>query len=116
MARSDLIEPGDGFNGIFAVTPDNLPLAGWILGRMDPWQKGSLAGRIDGEANLWVCAAVWLTHAAGTARMLAKQIAGEELDGGRLDPNRFSGQGIAKLQAQALERYNDIYNSEPQSA
>lgn len=95
------------FNGIFAVTPDNLPFA----------------GKAKATQNLWLCAAVWVTHAAGTARLLAREMAraerGEHVESGdaellkALDPDRFKGADMESLTRQALERYNDIYNSEP---
>ncbi|KAL1961105.1 hypothetical protein VTO42DRAFT_3050 [Malbranchea cinnamomea] len=55
------------FNGIFSVTPDNLPFA----------------GKAKATQNLWLCAAVWVTHAAGTAKLLcAGNRAGSETFGG----------------------------------
>lgn len=100
------------FNGIFSVTPDNLPFA----------------GKAKATQNLWLCAAVWITHAAGTARFLAREILraryGVELVDARddheheellkaFDPDRFRGGDLEDLTQMALARYNDIYNSEP---
>lgn len=97
-------EPADSkqpFNGIFAVTPDNLPLAGRI-----------------GVSNLWLCAAIWVTTAAGTAKLISRQILGsgqESFPGDEellkaLDPARFGDAEEAILEKQALDKYNDIYN------
>ncbi|PGH10516.1 hypothetical protein AJ79_05444 [Helicocarpus griseus UAMH5409] len=94
------------FNGIFSVTPDNLPMA----------------GRVKDCGNLWLCAAVWITHAAGTAKLIAQDIlrtTDSEVSADdaallmALDPNRFLGRGMEELTRMALGRYNDIYNSQP---
>lgn len=87
------------FNGIFAVTPDNLPLA----------------GRVPGLSNLWLCAAIWVTTAAGTAKLISRQILGgaEQEDEAllkALDPARFQNIEDEILVKQALAKYNDIYN------
>lgn len=91
------------FNGIFAVTPDNLPLV----------------GRVPDVSNLWLCAAIWVTTAAGTAKLLAREILGssdgatvpgDEMLLDRLSPERFWGLEAEVLVGRALGRYNDIYN------
>jgi hypothetical protein len=97
-------------NGIFAVTPDNLPLA----------------GKAKATSNLWLCAAVWVTHAAGAAKLVARQLLrdqkgwktsdgtnqGDQAMLSALDPDRFKGNDEEALAKRALSRYNDIYNSE----
>ncbi|KAJ5286984.1 hypothetical protein N7478_002670 [Penicillium angulare] len=92
------------FNGIFSVTPDNLPLA----------------GKVSGISNLWLCAAIWVTTAAGTAKFITREILrdgdhatpeDEELRKA-LSPVRFQGIETSILENQALARYNDIYNRE----
>ncbi|EEQ84449.1 hypothetical protein RJZ56_000070 [Blastomyces dermatitidis] len=96
------------FNGIFSVTPDNLPLA----------------GKVGDVQNLWLCAAVWVSHAAGVASILAREILRRYDESGEvsgddevvlkaLDPNRFLGREMEELTRMALGRYNDIYNSQP---
>lgn len=93
------------FNGIFAVTPDNLPLA----------------GRVPGVSNMWLCAAIWVTTAAGTAKLISRQILGgdEQRSSGdeallkALDPARFQDIEEDVLVKQALAKYNDIYNRDP---
>ncbi|KAK8861746.1 hypothetical protein IAR55_002569 [Kwoniella newhampshirensis] len=94
-ARS--FEGGHKFNGLFSVTPDGLPL----VGRLDE--------------GLYVGVGVWVTHAAGSAGLLADMVLGAEADGDEalkkaLDPRRFDGQG--KLAEKALGKYNDIYNKD----
>lgn len=87
------------FNGIFSVTPDNLPLA----------------GKVPGLSNLWLCAAIWVTTAAGTAKLISRQVLGkgsshDEVLMRALCPSRFEGVEAGVLEKQALAKYNDIYN------
>ncbi|KAI5480924.1 N,N-dimethylglycine oxidase [Pseudohyphozyma bogoriensis] len=91
---------GKQFNGIFSTTPDNLPLV----------------GAVRGVAGLWAAVAVWVTHGAGSAELLAGLISG---NGGKegdaelvkaLDPSRFEGQPASELRNASLRAYNDIYN------
>jgi glycine/D-amino acid oxidase-like deaminating enzyme len=91
------------FNGIFSVTPDNLPLA----------------GKVPDVDNLWICAAIWVTTAAGTAKLLSRKILGEAENSfisederllQALSPARFRGIKAEILASQALGKYNDIYN------
>ncbi|CEJ59236.1 hypothetical protein PMG11_07868 [Penicillium brasilianum] len=105
---SDPFEAREPFNGIFSVTPDNLPLA----------------GRVSDVSNLWLCAAIWVTTAAGTAKLIAREVlrggqddisAGDEEVLKSLDPERFQGIEAEVLTTQALERYNNIYNKETTS-
>ncbi|OBT94287.2 hypothetical protein VE01_07810 [Pseudogymnoascus verrucosus] len=110
------------FNGVFAVTPDGLPVVGPV-------------GDING---LWVAAGVWVTHAMGVAGLVAKMVLKEEREvevssGGEgsevveevvvvdeefeelkrvLNPGRFGGRGVEELRREAGGRYNDIYNLE----
>ncbi|KAJ6032764.1 hypothetical protein N7540_003496 [Penicillium herquei] len=92
------------FNGIFSVTPDNLPLA----------------GELPGISNLWLCAAIWVTTAAGTAQLISRKICRETTQADpqdeallkALSPSRFQGLDPSVLEMQALRRYNDIYNRE----
>lgn len=97
--------PETKFNGLFAMTPDNLPLA----------------GRIEGRKGLFLCAAVWVTHAAGVARFVAglvDRVGGdEEKNEGLdetvrdLDPGRFRGRGWEELKKQSLRGYSQIYHT-----
>ncbi|KAJ5814028.1 uncharacterized protein N7503_000778 [Penicillium pulvis] len=95
--------PEKPFNGIFAVTPDNLPFA----------------GRVPDVANLWLAAAIWVTTAAGTAKLLSREILRDAMRSttsedkallNALDPARFQGLEADSLIQQALKKYNDIYN------
>ncbi|ELR05767.1 hypothetical protein VC83_04460 [Pseudogymnoascus destructans] len=122
-------EGGRRFNGVFAVTPDGLPVA----------------GPVGGVKGLWVAAGVWVTHAMGVVELIAKmvlkeerrerrgyeegdedrdvewddedeveevEVVDEEEEGLRraLDPGRFGGSGVEELRREAGGRYNDIYN------
>lgn len=93
------------FNGLFTVTPDGMPLVGHL------------------EGGLWCAVGVWVTHAAGSAGLLAGQILSavgkgpkpsieDEGLGKAVDPKRFAGLEAAVLERKALASYNDIYNKE----
>lgn len=94
--------PYKPFNGIFALTPDSMPLAGAVP-------------QIPG---LYVAAALWITHAAGVTRLIADIVAGTELSDddkalrNAFDPMRFQGADAEVLRKKALGTYNDIYNKE----
>ncbi|KAL2864500.1 NAD(P)/FAD-dependent oxidoreductase [Aspergillus lucknowensis] len=90
--------PREKFNGIFSMTPDNMPLVGEI-----PNVKG-----------LYVAAGVWVTHAAGSARFLASMLKGETVDvtvRKALDPARFQGREMGSLVRESLNCYNSIYST-----
>jgi glycine/D-amino acid oxidase-like deaminating enzyme len=91
--------PETKFNGIFAMTPDNLPLA----------------GRVDGRKGLFLCAAVWVTHAAGVARFVAGLVEEKEREDDDvvrdLDPGRFCGREWEDLKEQSLKGYSQIYHT-----
>ncbi|CAD0088413.1 unnamed protein product [Aureobasidium mustum] len=109
-AISDRFTPEAGFiqeapfgaervGGVFSVTPDNMPLL----------------GSVTGVQGLWMAVAIWVTHAAGCARMLEKMMLGEAYDeeiASDLDPMRFAGGDAEKLERIALKQYNDIYNTD----
>lgn len=92
--------PEQRVNGVFAMTPDNLPFLG-------PHPKLS---------GVWLAQALWVTHAAGAAHALSDAM----IEGTRLpselaadrfghldDPTRHS------LREAALRLYRDIYANEP---
>lgn len=88
--------PRETFNGIFSMTPDNFPLV----------------GEVPGLEGVYLAAAVWVTHAAGTARFLCDVLEGKEVDGEikeGLDPGRFAGRDGETLKEVALGGYNEIY-------
>ncbi|KAK0108652.1 hypothetical protein ONS95_003445 [Cadophora gregata] len=97
--------PYKGFNSMFSITPDSLPFAGAV-----PHIPG-----------LYVAAAVWITHGAGVARLVADLVSGKPLaDEDRdvlkaFDVMRFAGQEPKVLETRALATYNDIYNKEDHS-
>jgi glycine/D-amino acid oxidase-like deaminating enzyme len=101
LASLDSDDHPDGFrliNGVFSVTPDNLPLL----------------GQVPGVEGLWLAAAIWVTHAAGSARLLLQMLRGESYDADMahtLDPARFRGGDVQALHETALRQYNDIYRS-----
>lgn len=86
------------FNGVFAVTPDGLPLVGPLA-------------EVDG---LWLAAAVWITQGGGVARLVAEMMGERVVDESvrrAVDPNRFVGRDPAQLRTEALLTYNNIYNT-----
>lgn len=102
--------PETKFNGLFAMTPDNLPLA----------------GAVNGRKGLFLCAAVWVTHAAGIAKFIARLIDHDYHNDGEknneerrtwetavrdLDPGRFRGRDWEELKEQSLRGYSQIYHT-----
>ncbi|KAE8375827.1 FAD dependent oxidoreductase [Aspergillus bertholletiae] len=95
--------PRERFNGIFSMTPDNMPLVGSIPS-------------IDG---LYMAAAVWVTHAAGAAKFLAQLLEEQPVDDATkraLDPSRFQGRDMTTLVQESLNGYNSIYKTEERGA
>ncbi|KAF5625693.1 sarcosine oxidase [Fusarium sp. NRRL 52700] len=91
-------QDGNHFNGVFSMTPDNMPLA----------------GEVKSVQGLFMAVAVWVTHAAGTAKLLTRIIDGEEVEGKTkeaLNPERFRGQDFAQLEEKSLTGYNSIYKT-----
>ncbi|KAL3467774.1 FAD dependent oxidoreductase-domain-containing protein [Aspergillus heterothallicus] len=96
------LTPREKYNGIFSMTPDNMPLVGEI-----PAAKG-----------LYMAAAVWITHAAGCAKFLIQMLRGEEVDPAvrkALDPTRFEGHDLESLERESLHCYNSIYTTHENS-
>lgn len=95
LARPELFAPTERLDGIFALTPDNLPLVG-------RW-----------EHRVWVAAAVWVTHAIGAAQVLAAQLTGASSPvpgSDALDPHRFAAWDLAEARRVALAHYRTIYD------
>ena len=69
------VDPARSLNGMFSFTPDG----------------ASVVGESAAVRGLWVCEAVWITHAAGMARQVAEWMAlGEpSYDLAEADANRF---------------------------
>lgn len=96
-ARGDF-ESGKSFNGIFSMTPDNMPLA----------------GSVSSVQGLYMAVAVWVTHAAGTAKFLTALIDGEngnERFQDALEPERFREKELSALEQESLDGYNEIYKT-----
>lgn len=97
LLRSDIrFEPQRRINGVFAMTPDNLPFLG---------QHPSMAG-------VWVAQAIWVTHGAGAAARLVDAMTGGNAMPDELAVNRFAGQPANVLEDAALRLYRDIYANE----
>ncbi|KAF4422238.1 hypothetical protein F53441_14295 [Fusarium austroafricanum] len=97
-AAAEEFKDGNSFNGVFSMTPDNMPLA----------------GKVDSVEGLYMAVAVWVTHAAGTAKFLTSVIQGEDVDEdtrSALHPERFQGQDFAELEEKSLLGYNSIYKT-----
>ncbi|KAM0355198.1 hypothetical protein ACHAPU_001063 [Fusarium lateritium] len=89
---------GNHFNGVFSMTPDNMPLA----------------GKVNSVEGLYMAVAVWITHAAGSAKFLTTLLNGEDVDAQTrevLDPERFRGQNFGELEKKSLLGYNSIYKT-----
>lgn len=87
--------PQERVNGVFAMTPDNLPFLGPHL-------------QVEG---LWVAQALWVTHSAGAVRRLvAAMLEGaplpQELALDRFPVGPHSGEDLRRT---ALRLYRDIY-------
>ncbi|KAL4939956.1 hypothetical protein BDV06DRAFT_230749 [Aspergillus oleicola] len=98
IPKKTRLVPREKFNGIFSMTPDNMPLV----------------GRIPTVEGLYMAAAVWVTHAAGSAKFLTKMLNGEIIDEAlqkALDPTRFVGQDMQNLERESLNCYNSIYST-----
>lgn len=88
---------GRRLNGVFAMTPDELPLAG----------PSTVPG-------LWFAEAGWVTHAAGIGRHVANLLLGAgdtAVDPARLDPARFDDWDASKIREQSLAHYQGIYDA-----
>lgn len=89
---------GRRLNGVFALTPDEIPLVG---------PAAEVAG-------LWFAEASWVTHAGGVGRQLANMLleTGNLLVGPeRLAPGRFATWSDDKIRETALGHYQGIYDA-----
>ncbi len=92
--------PEQRLNGVFSMTADNLPLL----------------GPLEAVEGLWAAEALWVTHAAGAARILAQLMTGTAPTVAGLDalhPGRFTGRPADELTDFALALYRDIYRPPP---
>jgi glycine/D-amino acid oxidase-like deaminating enzyme len=103
-AQRDSKTPYKELNAMFSVTPDGLPFA----------------GAIAQSPGLFIAAAIWITHAASVARLVADLVSGVKLGQSDMrileafNPLRFKGQDPERLKSQALGTYNNIYNQTTQ--
>jgi glycine/D-amino acid oxidase-like deaminating enzyme len=95
LPETSRFQPVEKLNGLFSMTADNLPLVG-------------PAGAVQG---LWFAEAVWVTHAAGAAEILATWMASGDVQRQflTLRPDRFDAESRQALQARSLQLYRDIY-------
>ncbi len=74
---------------------------------------------MKGLQGVFVASAIWVTHAAGCAKLLADVIENKVREQDEwlvkeLDVNRFDGAEWSELERKALSTYNDIYNKSAQ--
>jgi len=93
MSAQARFAPEHRINGVFAVTPDNLPFLG---------PHPDLNG-------VWIAQAIWITHAAGAAAMLVDAMADAAQSPPELAIDRFDGDDPNELRTRALRLYRDIY-------
>lgn len=100
-AAQQLLVPGarsaaaERVNGVFAMTPDNLPFVGH-----HPHLEG-----------VWVAQALWVTHAAGAAGRLVAAVLDDAPLPRELSVDRFAAGDVSDedLRRAALQLYRDIY-------
>jgi glycine cleavage system aminomethyltransferase T/glycine/D-amino acid oxidase-like deaminating enzyme len=91
-------DPDRSLNGMFSFTPD----------------AGSIVGESARTRGVWVCEAVWVTHAGGMGEQVARWMAAGEpgYDLGEADANRFYG--FQTTPPYVLERgkqqYREVYD------
>jgi glycine/D-amino acid oxidase-like deaminating enzyme len=87
---------GRRLNGVFALTPDELPFV----------------GPAPGVPGLWCAEASWVTHAGGVGRQLANMPLGTGdllVEPERLAPGRFDEWSDERIRDTALTHYRGIY-------
>ncbi|WJS92315.1 NAD(P)/FAD-dependent oxidoreductase [Microbacterium testaceum] len=85
--------PAARVNGVFAMTPDNLPFL----------------GPVPGAEGAWIAQAIWVTHAGGAALALSRALCGELALPAALACDRFEDAPAHDLETSALRLYRDIY-------
>ncbi len=91
-------DPARSLNGMFSFTPDG----------------GSVVGESASTRGVWVCEAVWVTHAAGMARQVAEwMVEGEpsydlaEADANRFYPFQTSAPFVVE---RGKQQYREVYD------
>ena len=96
--RMDLQDPARALNGMFSFTPDG----------------GSIVGESAKVRGVWVCEAVWVTHAGGMGRMVAEWMADGEpsMDLAEADVNRFYPfmTSAPYVRARGAQQYREVYD------
>ena len=86
------------FDGLMSFTPDGMPLI----------------GEAAAARGLWLCEAIWVTHAGGAGRALAELIARGDVrtDLHECDPQRFDAHGLSRTYARArgAQQYREVYD------
>ncbi len=92
------VDWGDRFNGMFSFTPDGNPLLG---------ESSQLRG-------LWLAEGVWVTHAAGVAKVLSEMVSNEcpSVDLRELDVNRFWDHSFSPqyVRLRGAQQYREVYD------
>ena len=87
-----------GINGLFSFTPDG----------------GSLLGESREVRGFWMAEAVWVTHAAGAARVISEWMTGgaPSIDPSGLDVHRFEGfqRSPAYVLARSSQSFQEVYD------
>jgi glycine cleavage system aminomethyltransferase T/glycine/D-amino acid oxidase-like deaminating enzyme len=93
-----MIDESTAINGMFSFTPD----------------MGSVVGESAAVRGLWICEAVWVTHAGGMGRMAAEWIAQGEpsMDLAEADANRFYPFMTTPpyVRARGAQQYREVYD------
>jgi dimethylglycine oxidase len=93
-----MIDEATAINGMFSFTPD----------------MGSVVGESADVRGVWICEAVWVTHAGGMGRMAAEWIAGGEpsMDLAEADANRFYPfmTTAPYVRARGAQQYREVYD------
>jgi hypothetical protein len=91
-------DPSRSINGMFSFTPD----------------AGSIVGESANVRGVWVCEAVWVTHAAGMARQAVEwMVTGEpSYDMAEADANRFYPFQLTPpyVRERGAQQYREVYD------
>jgi glycine cleavage system aminomethyltransferase T/glycine/D-amino acid oxidase-like deaminating enzyme len=92
------VDPDRSLNGMFSFTPD----------------AGSIVGESAKVRGLWICEAVWVTHAGGMGQQVAEWMVNGEpgYDLGEADANRFYPFQTTPpyVRARGAQQYREVYD------